>query len=258
MTLFRFESNKKPSNFPPPVGYDTNYNGEKKKRTSITNFFHPPSITLKRKHEDDLQDQQEQENKRKKTAVAAAAAVSNMKNHMGTMSRLFQRIAVTVNKSTRSSTPRKDPQPEFIDVFQTLKLPTIEWTNGSLGILPSQTPHIVEPAKENAQLKQHQAEHQAEHQVEHQAEHQEENQEEDSVFCINNTEFMEFPVPPLLKTIPKRSIRKDSCPPRFNSLVIIEEETSSDDDDEFMPSTPSSDPILYDESNNKIELLGLS
>lgn len=251
MPLFHFE-HKKPSKFPPPIGYDTSYNGGKKKRTSITNFFHPPSITLKRKYEDDLQDQQdqqEQENKRKKTAAAAAAAAAtNMKGHMGTMSRLFQRIAVTVNRSTRSSTPRKDPQPEFVDVFQTLQLPTIEWTNGSLGILPPQPPQIVEPAKEKDQLEQPQP----------QPQPQPEEQEEDSVFCISNTEFMEFPVPPLLRTIPKKPMRQDSCPPKFNSLIIIEEETSDDDDDESMPSTPSNDPILYDESSNKIEFLGLS
>ncbi|CEP18594.1 hypothetical protein [Parasitella parasitica] len=259
MTLF---NTKKSSNLPPAVGYNTYHTDERKKRTSITNFFHPPSVSLKRRHEDDdTQDAQEQENKRKKTAAAAAAAAAaNMKNHLGTMSRLFQRIAVTVNRSARSSTPRQDPQPEFVDIFQTMKLPTIEWTNGDLGILPSlpplpqpsQTPRVMQEKVQLPPQPLPQPLPQPQLQLP-------QEKERDSVFCINDTEFMEFPVPPLLKTVPKRRVRQDSCPPKFNSLIIIEEEETSDDD-ESMPSTPFNDPISYDESHpsNKIQMLGLS
>ncbi|EPB90276.1 hypothetical protein HMPREF1544_02962 [Mucor circinelloides 1006PhL] len=270
-----FNSKKPTHNFPPPVGYNTIHSEEKKKRTSITNFFHhPPVINLKRKHQDDVEDlpDQEEQNKRKKTAAAAAAAAAaNMKNHMGSMSRLFQRIAVTVNRTTRGSTPRKEPQPEFVDVFQTMQLPTIEWTDGDLGILPHQTQSqqvssvlqeklelLSQYTQPQSQLPQPQP--QPQPQLQQLLALQEED-DEDSVFCINTTEFLEFPVPPLLPihVMRRQESTSTSTPPtRLNSLIIVEEE--EDSDDESMPSTPFNDSICYDESNNnnKSEQLALT
>ncbi|KAL7328447.1 hypothetical protein PS15p_206716 [Mucor circinelloides] len=279
-----FNSKKPTHNFPPPVGYNTIHSEEKKKRTSITNFFHhPPVINLKRKHQDDVEDlaDQEEQNKRKKTAAAAAAAAAaNMKNHMGNMSRLFQRIAVTVNRTTRGTTPRKEPQPEFVDVFQTMQLPTIEWTDGDLGILPHQTqsqqvssaleeklellsqhPRLQsQPSQPHPQL-QPQPQPQLQLQQQQQLLALQEEDDEDSVFCINTTEFLEFPVPPLLPihVMRRQESTSTSTPPtRLNSLIIVEEE--EDSDDESMPSTPFNDSICYDESNNnnKSEQLALA
>ncbi|GAN01945.1 hypothetical protein MAM1_0014d01382 [Mucor ambiguus] len=294
-----FNSKKPTHNFPPPVGYNTVHSEEKKKRTSITNFFtHPPTINLKRKHQDDVEeghlDQQEEQNKRKKTAAAAAAAAAaNMKAHMGNMSRLFQRIAVTVNRSTRGSTPRKEPQPEFVDIFQTMELPTIEWTDGNLGILPQQhpitapvtlqqqqqqVPNILQEKlrllsqQSQLQLQSYLQQPQLQPPLQQQQQQQQpillspQEEDEDSVFCINTTEYLEFPVPPSLPATHHVMRRQESLnsatsttPSRLNSLIIAEEE--EDSDDESMPSTPFNDSICYNEStlttNNKADQLAL-
>ncbi|KAL9545559.1 hypothetical protein MBANPS3_007094 [Mucor bainieri] len=289
-----FNSKKPTHNFPPAVGYNTVHSEEKKKRTSITNFFtHPPTINLKHDVEEGHLDQQEEQNKRKKTAAAAAAAAAaNVKAHMGNMSRLFQRIAVTVNRTTRGTTPRKEPQPEFVDVFQTMQLPTIEWTNGNLGILPQQQqPNAT--AATFQQQQQHQVPNLLQEklrQLSQQSQMQLQSflqqpqlqppplqqqqplvppplheEDEDSVFCINTTEYLEFPVPPSLPATHHVMHRRQeslnsgtSTPPtRLTSLIIAEEE--EDSDDESMPSTPFNDSICYDESttNNKTEQLAL-
>lgn len=288
-----FNSKKPTHNFPPAVGYNTINNEEKKKRTSITHFFsHPPAINLKRKHQEDMEeglvDPQEEQNKRKKTAAAAAAAAAaNVKAHMGNMSRLFQRIAVTVNRTTRGTTPRKEPQPEFVDVFQTMQLPTIEWTDGNLDILPQQ--QIATAESQQRQQQQHQVPNllqeklrqlsqQSQLQLQSflqspQIQHQQQppplppqEDDEDSVFCINTSEYLEFPVPPSIPATHVMHRRQESVnsscsstpPTRLNSLIIVEEE--EDSDDESMPSTPFNDSICYDESNNtnnKTEQLAL-
>ncbi|KAK4513284.1 Mitochondrial intermediate peptidase [Mucor velutinosus] len=260
-----FNSKKPTHNFPPPVRYNTIHNDAEEEGHS---------------------NQQQEQIKRKKTAAAAAAAAApSMKAHMSNMSRLFQRIVVTVKRSTRGSTPRKEPQPEFADIFQTMQLPTIEWTDGNLGISPhhptvtaasqQQMPNILQEKlkllSQQSQLQRQAHLQSPQLQLSPLPQQQQpillspQENDEDSVFCINTTEYLDFPVPPSLPTTHhvmrsrQESLNTSTPPTRLNSLIIAEEE--EDSDDESMPSTPFNDSICYDESsntnNNKTEQLAL-
>ena len=176
-----------------------------------------------------------------------------------------------------------------------MQLPTIEWTDGNLGILPQQ--QMATAAALQQQQQQQHNHHHHHHQVPNllqeklrQLSQQSQLQlqsylqplqqqpmppppspqedDEDSVFCINTSEYLEFPVPPSIpashvmhrrqESLNSNSSSTSTPPTRLNSLIIVEEE--EDSDDESMPSTPFNDSICYDESNNinnKTEQLAL-
>lgn len=138
----------------------------KKARTSITNFF--PGLKRKRS----LYNEEEEE-----MTVAK-------KKKMNTMTRLFQKIAMaTTNKK------KQDIILEYESYKFEFTLPTIECTNGCLGII---------------------------------------KEEESSIFDTKEGIIMEFPIPPLSLTRRCRR-RQDSCPARFHSIIISPEESDEEE-----------------------------
>ncbi|KAI9363700.1 hypothetical protein BD770DRAFT_440152 [Pilaira anomala] len=180
-----------------PIKKNTFYEQDsltKKARTSLSNFL--PSLKRKRSFEPSSPEDITKAKKKKKISF--------------TMTRLFQKFVLsTHNKinhhpSTDIVLPVKEEEETLLD---SLCLPTIEPTNGCLGIL----------------LKK----------------------EDDSIFSTNEGPLIEFPIPPAPPPPPpppslpqqkkrKRRLRQGSCPPRLNSLVLVDQS-----DDEPYPLTPN-------------------
>lgn len=154
----------------------------KKARTSLSNFL--PSLKRKRSFEpaEDIT----KATKKKKISFS--------------MTRLFQKFVLSTHNKINHH-PATDIL--FVEtLLDSLCLPTIEPTNGCLGIIL---------------LKK----------------------EEDSIFSTNEGPLIEFPIPPPSSSLPqqkkrKRRLRQGSCPPRLNSLVLVDQS-----DDEPCPLTPN-------------------
>lgn len=152
----------------------------KKARNSLCNLL--PSLKRKRSFEEEEQQDRPLIKKKKK---------------VNTIALLFQKMVVS-SSNIIVKRDKSELQFDALYTFETFSLPTIETTDGSLGIT------LKEPAAVVV---------------------------EESIF---STIEGSFPVPPATTT---RRLRRDSCPPRLNSLVMIEEESDDDDTLPLTPSS---------------------
>lgn len=177
-----------------------------RKRTSLSHFLQGIPPTLKRKRsfhsEDEPEEEQVQPPKKKKTTTT-----------LNRVTAILQKIASVVHTSPiKRYSAKRNKRDDALTLYQDyfISLPTIEWTNGSLGIVLDTLP------KE-----------------------QEDSDDEESI-------YLEFPTPPssspklFAQQIirPTKKKRLDSCPPRFDSLITHSSSCSSNSS--LLPLTPTS------------------
>jgi hypothetical protein len=214
MAPFLFAMHKKPaSNSPLPAGYDAFQQSfrklwmsftslrkrssavvedecttARKKRASITSLFQPISLKGKRSFAVEQNEDEDQEDD---------AANRKRKYPMDSIIKKF---------SIRRLQQKKHPVQPWVDVFQCLVLPTIELTNGYLGILDTFVSNTEE----------------------------EDTERDDCMFT--DEEIMGFPSPPATCLTPM--LKRRSCPPRFESLMTMGQQGLDDDGNDW-PITPT-------------------
>lgn len=210
-----------------------------RKRTNLTHFLQglPPALKRKRsfhsENNESAEDQVQQPPKKKKNTTTTTT--------LNRVTAIIQKIVSVVHTSPikRYSAKWKNKRDDAFTLYQDyfITLPTIEWTNGSLGI-------VVDTTTTSTVTKIEEAE--------------EIDDDEESI-------YLEFPTPPSLSPkllaqqitpltttiIKKKKRRLDSCPPRFDSLITHGSDCS---DGSMLPLTPisttSSDGSSSDSSSS--------